>query len=766
MTTPRGKDDFMQAKNADRTIAQQVELSTGRLDSLSTLPCVAAKFFPRLMEGQLSRPALADIIESEPSLAARILSIISRQNTALSDERFSLRHIFDRLSAEEIVRAFLSVKVLPIFEAGHPSTQRISIRKELLLHSLAVACCAKDIAEITLPQVDPHTAYCAGLLHDIGKLAIEEAMPKSFVRIIEEARSAKQCSCTIERQHLIADHTIFGKHLAEKWQLPNQIVLAIWLHHSNTAIISWHIPEARIAQVVQSADAIARQAGIGQSGSFDSPEPPERIAQSLGISLSQLQQIARKLPEAVKEKSVVIGLDLPDAEALYCDIIHSAASHFARKQIDLSLENRRLQTASRHLDFTTDFLLSYDPAAAVIDIAEDFAVRWQKFYQTGMVCLYFTFPGDNRFIEAVVVESLGQCKTALLNVPEDTKPIPETITKNFAVLDAHEHLDWLFEQLDVDFDRQQTMLVPLLSAGRAVGAIVFELHWPIESNLMEENFRVVTSIAGSVLDSALNRQKQEYLAECFAPLISDSAAREIPKPEAPQKTAAMESSIDTVAEMAAGIAHELNNPLSVVSGRAQLLAEAETNAKKKQSLIQIQDNAREASAIIEDLIGFANPLQPRPAQTNVKQIINEAIQLASQKANIENINAQVKVADDVENVFVDSAQIASAIANIICNSLESYTDKAGPITITADTERKELVKLRISDSGCGMDAETLRKATQPFFSAKPAGRKRGMGLAYAARFIQLNNGTLNITSRPGSGTTVTISLPRRLAGKT
>jgi len=751
----------MQVKNTDPTVAQQVELAIGRLESLSTLPCVAVRFFPKLMERHFSSAALADIIESEPALAARILSMGSRQKGSLPNERFSLRRILDRLPADEVHSAILSVQVLPVFEAGHPAGQRIALRRELLLHTLGVACCAKNIAEITLPQVDPYTAYCAGLLHDIGKLALEETMPKSFARILEQARSANQCSCIVEKQHLGADHTTLGKHLAEKWHLPSQIVLAIWLHHSDTATISWHIPEARIAKVIQSADLIARQSGIGQSGSFDSPEPPEKIARSLGISLEQLQQISQNLPEIVKEKSNILGLDLPDAPARYCDVVHTAAAQFAHKQIDLSLENRRLQTASSHLDFTKDFLLSVNSNTTAIDIAEDFAARWQRFYQTGMVCLYLVVPSDSRFIEAFVVESLGQCKTVFLNVPEDVTPIPETIIKNFAILDAHEHIDWLFEQLDVDFDRQQTRLAPLLSAGRAVGAIAFELHWPIDSNLMEENFKTVTSIAGSVLDSALKQQKQEHLAECFAQLICGSASRESLKSETSQEATTTEFSLDAVAEIASGIAHELNNPLSVVSGRAQLLADAETNSKKKQSLKQIQENAHQASAIIEDLIGFAEPPQPRPTQTDIKQIIDEAVQLACQKANVENINVQVQITKEVENVFVDSAQIASAIANAICNALESYTDEIGPITITANAEGEELVRLQISDTGCGMDTETLRKATQPFFSAKPAGRKRGMGLAYTARLIQLNKGTLDITSHPGSGTTATMKLPRK-----
>jgi signal transduction histidine kinase len=191
-----------------------------------------------------------------------------------------------------------------------------------------------------------------------------------------------------------------------------------------------------------------------------------------------------------------------------------------------------------------------------------------------------------------------------------------------------------------------------------------------------------------------------------------------------------------------------------------LLAEAQSDKETKEILKQIYENAREASGIIEDLMSFAEPRQPRVAPTDVKKMLDEAIQLASRKTNIESLDVNIDVADDVESVFIDSAQIVSAIANVISNAVESYGDKSGPIEITADADESgELVELAIKDLGCGMDTETLKKATQPFFSAKSAGRKRGMGLAYAARFIQINKGLLNITSEPGGGTTVTIYLP-------
>ena len=741
----------MSGKIADTTVAHQVELVIRRLDSLSTLPSVATRLFSRFLKPQSSPSALAEIIESDPALTAKILSLMHQQGLSFTNENFSVRRALDKLPAHLVRDVFFSVKVSQAFEPD-PGKHRALPRKQLALHALAVACCAKDIAEIISPQMNPQLAYSAGLLHDIGKLALDQVMPKSFARIVEEAKSQNSGACTIEQKHLGLDHTILGKRLAQKWHLPNQITLAIWLHHSDTDIISQTMPEARIAQIVQLADSIARQCGIGQSGSYDWPEPAEQIAQSLTIDLKQLQQIRQNLPETVGQKSKALGLDSPNAANDYCDVVHTTAAQLAREQTELSLENRRLQTASSHFDFITDFLSSTNSATAAVEIAENFATRWQKFYQTGMVCLYLTPSTSSQFLEAVVVENLSQTRTIILNAPTDSPPIPKAIANSFAILNAHDYIGWLFEQLDIDFDLNQTKLVPLLSNGKAVGAIVFELRYPGDSELFRENFKVVTSIAGSILDMALASANQQRFAEQFAQLLA--------KPKDTQQQLASSRSLNALAEMAAGAAHELNNPLSVISGQAQLLAKTETDQGKKQILEQIRENTGELSVIIDELMSFARPQQPRPAQINIKQILDEAIHLAAKKRNAEQLDIQIDVAEDVKNVFVDSAQAVSAITNVFSNSLESYTSGLGSIKVTAGPdESSDFVKLQISDFGCGMDTQTLQKATQPFFSAKPAGRKRGMGLAHATRLIELNNGSLHIASQPGSGTTVTIMLP-------
>lgn len=733
----------MPEKPADTTTAHQVELVISRLDSLSILPCVATKFLSQLSQFQLTPSSLTELIESDPALTVKIFSTFHRQGLSFTNEAPSVRRALDELSLRLIRDTFLSVKVHQDFGQDNDKTE---FRKQLTLHSLAVACCAEDIAEIILPEMSSQIAYLAGLLHDIGKLALDQVMPKSFVRIVEEAKSQNSSICAIERKHLGTDHTVLGKRLARKWHLPDEITLAIWLHHSNTGIISQSIPEAKIARIVQLADCIARQCGIGRSGSFDSPDLPGLPA----ISPEQLQQIHRDLPGRAEQKSKVLGLDLPKQRAAYCEVVQAAAAQLAQDNTKLSSENLRLQISSNHFDFIADFLSSINSAATPIEVAENSAVRWQKSYQTGQVCLYLAPPPNSQVTEAVVIESRSKTKTIILNTPAETAVIPQTLVNDFTVLNADERIDWLFEQLDVDFDLSRTKLLPLISKGSTIGAIVFELCYQAETEKLRKKFEAPASVVAAALDMALARQKQQHYAEQFAMLITE--------PDRVKHQIRTDSALTALAEMAAGAAHELNNPLSVISGRAQLLAGDETDAKKKRILEQIQENADGLSEIVDCLMSFARPRQPKPTMTNIEQILDEAVHLAARKENAEQPDIQLDVANVNKNVLVDSAQIASAIANIFSNSLESYTDGTGPIKVTAD-EAGDFVKLEIIDLGCGMDAETLQKSTQPFFSAKPAGRKRGMGLASAQRIIQLNNGSLNIKSQPNTGTTVTILLP-------
>jgi len=748
----------MLEKPADTNAANQVTLAVRSLDSLAILPCVAAQLFARLLESQPSTSALVDIIESDPALAVRVFSLIHEHGMAPTGESTSIRQAVGKLSAEMLRDTIFSINVVHAQDADVEM-----LKKDLTLHSLAVACCAEDIAQTSSIKIDPQSAYSAGLLHDIGKFALQQVMPKSFDRIAQEAQSRNLNTCAVEQEHLGLDHTILGKRLARKWHLPNPVALAVWLHHADATAITQTMPQAKIAQVVQLADILARKSAIGNSGSNEKTDPAENIAQELEISPDRLDQIHTALLDKVAKKSAILGLDLPDADAHthYCLALHASALQIARQQNELSTQIHALRITSSHFDFARDFLLSIDSHDSPVDIAENFAVRWQKFYQTGMVCLYLADSPSAKFIEAVLVENLSKTSLLYLEASSGAPVIPQAIRNDFSILSANDSLDWLFEQLNVEFELNQTRLLPLLASGKALGAIVFELRYPHDAQLFAENFKTTACIAATVLEMAIAGRQQQSFAEAFAQLIG----RFTP---APQRSVDLDAkqppidadSLDALAEMAGGAAHELNNPLSVISGRAQLLEDAETDPDKKSALGLIRQNARDIAAIIDSLMTFSQPQQPRPTQTSVKQLLDEATQLTARRADADHLDIQADIDAKVENVFVDSGHIVSAIANILSNALEAYTENLGPVKVTATTDESgKFVKLRITDFGRGMDDNTIRKAPYPFFSDKPAGRKRGMGLTYAQRLIRLNKGSFNITSKPGSGTEVIILLP-------
>ncbi len=741
----------MAEQSRSGTACRKVELAVGELDALSVPPCVAVQYLPKLLQGRFSPSSVVDIVAREPALAARVLSLAERNAAGPVRQRHAVHLVLDRLGADEIRDVLLETKVSAGFEIEFAQTQpAVPDRKNLILHSLAVACCAERIAETSTPQVDPQLAYSAGLLHDIGKLALQDIMPKSLTAIAQEAQATQSSLYAVEQKHLGTNHAMLGKQLAQKWRLPEPIAMAIWLHHSDAVTLLGDLAEIAVVRVVWAADHIVRQAQIGASGSFDLPESLDSLARVVDTDAETLEEIRDALPADVATKAEALGLDTPNAPAKYCDAIQATVTSLATKQTELSAESRTFQIASGYLDFARAFLLNVGPSTEAIDIAEDLARRWQRFFQTGSVCLYLTDGAADGALDAVVVEALGHSGKVVVESPADIPAVPRPLAERFAVLDAQHHIDWLMEQVDVDFDLARAKLIPLLSDGRAVAVMAFELNFPGDATFFAEKFETAASMAGAVLGLALARKHQTH--------FSERLVRALGKPEAPTETKTGMNGTEALAEMAAGVAHELNNPLSVISGRAQLLAQTETDEQRKHDLTQIHDNVAEASGIIDDLMSFAEPSSPRPVPTDIRQIIEEAVELAGRKSQVDHVNAQVDVDDEVGDVTVDSAQVVSALANVIANAIESYTDSMGPVKITAERSGRG-VKLQISDLGCGMDPETLAKATHPFFSAKPAGRKRGMGLAYATRLIQLNQGTLFIESHPAQGTTVTLTLP-------
>ena len=637
----------MAERSVNGAASRKVELAIGGLDALSVPPCIAVQYLSRILDGRFSPRSVGDLVACEPALAAAVLSLAQRNGAGPAEQRHAIPLVLDRLDADAVRDGLLSIQVSAGFEIEFAQEQPARpARSDLILHSLAVACCAEHIARDAVRGVDAHLAYSAGLLHDIGKLALQDIMPKSLAAIAREAEATEESLYTVEQMHLGTNHAVLGRQLAQQWRLPDSVAMAIWLHHSDAVTRLEGLGEAQLARLVWAADHIVRHLGIGRSGSFDLPEPLSAIAEVIGADTGALQEIRDALPQEVAGKAEVLGLELPNATARYCDLIQTLATRLSGKQTELSEENRTLKTASTYLDFAEGFLQEAGPSVSAIGAADDLARRWQRFFQTGSVCLYLHDADAAGTIETVIVEALGHSHKLVLQRPEAMPVVPRAVTECFTVLDARHHLDWLIEQVDVDFDLGRTKLVPLLSDGRTIAMMAFELNYPGDAALFAGKFETAAAMAGAVLGLAVAKERQVGFSERLIRAMSRDAAGRT-------ESKRIEDPMAILAEMAAGVAHELNNPLSVISGRAQLLAEGEKEEIKQRDLNQIQENAREVSKVIDDLMTFAEPSKPRPAGTDVRQIVEEAVQLAGQKSAVEHINAQVQTTGTVRDVFVD-----------------------------------------------------------------------------------------------------------------
>ena len=732
-------------------IARKVELIIRKLDSLSTLPQVAAGFLPHITGIQTDPAALTDIIESDPALTAKILSLAHAGGVTFTSHKPSVAQAVSKLPLPVIRDAVLSIRVFQAFDVDvDPDSKRILPRKQLAFHALATACCARSIAKIVLTEQDCEVAFSAGLLHDIGKLAIDEAMPKSFEKIVEYAKSNSVSMAGAEQKHLGLDHTIIGKRLAEKWKLPEEIKNAIWLHHAGTEVLPEDIPSAKIARIVSLADSIARQCAIGHSGSCGKVSSTDQIMASLGLTGNQLDEIRKNLSQQVYHRADLLGLNDRTGAASWCDMISRTAADLARDNTRLSQDNRTYAVSSGHVDFVEQFFSGVDPSDAPIDIAAVFGQLWQKHYQTGPVAVYLCDDPSEPLLDVAMVDNSSQVDTAVVTTATGRPAVPESLREKFAIIPAGDCASWIFEQIALVIDSSKAFIAPLRAGTKTVGAIIFEKRLPGDLDTQLSVFSLTSAVAANVIALSLASQRQGRLAERFAELLGRLR-------DTRDKLAA--STILTgIAEMAAGAGHEMNNPLSVISGRVQLLMESENDDNKKQILKQIMDRSDEMSQIISDMMSFARPKDPSVAACSIKKLLDAAVSKTTELHELTAMEVTYNAVEQLGEVFVDAGQIITAISAVLSNALDSYKGGSGPITIDG-SEQQGTVVIRISDTGCGMAADTLEKAFQPFFSDKLAGRKRGMGLARAMRLIELNNGSINIESKLEEGTTVTITLP-------
>jgi signal transduction histidine kinase len=223
--------------------------------------------------------------------------------------------------------------------------------------------------------------------------------------------------------------------------------------------------------------------------------------------------------------------------------------------------------------------------------------------------------------------------------------------------------------------------------------------------------------------------------------------------------------MEAVGQLTGGIAHDFNNMLAVIVGSLDI-AKRQLHvdpAKSERFMANALDGAQRGAQLTSRLLAFSRqqPLDPRPLDAN--KLVRETSELLRRSLG-ENIRLETVLVDDLWSIFADAPQLESTLINLCVNSRDAMPDGGNLTLRTAkvhlDEHPGDYVAIVVHDTGCGMSPEVLARAFDPFYTTKAPGQGTGLGLSQVYGFVNQSGGHISIDSQPGTGTTVSIHLPR------
>ncbi|MHB0866882.1 MAG: ATP-binding protein [Thermoleophilia bacterium] len=218
-----------------------------------------------------------------------------------------------------------------------------------------------------------------------------------------------------------------------------------------------------------------------------------------------------------------------------------------------------------------------------------------------------------------------------------------------------------------------------------------------------------------------------------------------------------------IGELAANIAHEINNPLTGVLGFAALMRrDCPADDPKARGLEIIENETLRARDIVRNLLDFARQDGLNKRKVAIREVMEDTLPLLRKQAELSNVAVRLRYAEDVPVVYVDVNQMKQVFINILNNALHAMPD-GGTITIDIHAEKpdghKPLVEVFFTDTGSGIAADKISRVFDPFFTSKDAGEGTGLGLSVSQRIVEEHGGVIEVQSALGVGSTFIIKLP-------
>jgi two-component system NtrC family sensor kinase len=238
-----------------------------------------------------------------------------------------------------------------------------------------------------------------------------------------------------------------------------------------------------------------------------------------------------------------------------------------------------------------------------------------------------------------------------------------------------------------------------------------------------------------------------------------SVIRDVTRRKETEEALRRSEKLVTMGSLLAGVAHELNNPLSVVLGHASLL---EPRGQDVERVAKIMSAAERCARIVKNFLGLARQYPPARDVASLAKIVREAIELLAYQLRVDDVTVTLDFAPDFPVLWADPHQLHQVFVNLIVNAHYAMAHAEPPrqLTITARHDPpRATVTIDIADTGPGIPPEVRSHIFEPFYTTKPPGRGTGLGLALCQGIITDHGGTIAVETAPGRGTVFRIELP-------
>jgi signal transduction histidine kinase/HD-like signal output (HDOD) protein len=712
----------------DKSIGEKVSA----LRNLPTLPHILIKLIRACNNEDTPLEEVSAIIEKDPSLSGKILRIVNSAYYALPRKIGTIRQAVSYLGTNTTKNAAISASVLRVFD--RTSDNATMNLKLFWWHSLKCAATARLLAQ-ELNYTGTEEAFLAGLLHDIGRLVLWVNYKEKYGEILREYKERPDLLLAGEMR-LGLNHCEVGAWLLQRWHFQSFVSDAVLYHHEPAERI---MGAFTLVKIIFAANLLSQGPTIAPDEGFLTAE------KVLGLSRERLRTLQDTADHEVVDVAQSLDIEIEPPGATDTDVI---------RQKDLQIEGT-LVSEVRNVSLLLGTLQDLLEANNETEILRALEQGFRVLFDTRDVFFFLADPDKKGLVGKSVG---GEGKSGLVDgllIPMETEEslfiscLTQCTPLNSLHADRTFPLALIDEQIIHFLDKEGILCLPLRANGDSIGVILL----------------------GIDRDELDDFQKHRKLLDLFIKQASVALHSNLLRRRNMQKIQT-EGAIAS-SDMARRVAHEVNNPLSIIKNYLKILSMKLSKENVAQDEIRIiNEEIDRIALILRTLTAFSRSRTPKLELVDINALLMDLVKIMRDSlAENAGITLHLDLDPSIPKPVSERDGLKQVFINLVKNAAEAMPD-GGNIYLSSrrisagfqqgsgetDDGAQRYIEISVRDDGPGISEEIKERLFEPFVTSKREGHS-GVGLSIAFQVIKALGGTLSCESEKGAGTIFTISLP-------